>query len=208
MSDTTISFEVQKDLLRKIETKLKDMKSEAPVVLKNAVNETAKQARMELAEEAQKTYTVKDAGFRKAMKMKNATKSKPTATLIVKGEPLPLKSFQTSKAGGAVRAKVLKGGSMKPLIKGTIKAFQGNVARKGQTRKKTTSKGEAGTQVKHIAIAQRETKERLPMRTMWSNSIPVMIGNEKRVYGIIKPNIQKHLQENISRQIDKILGGN
>jgi hypothetical protein len=32
-----------------------------------------------------------------------------------------------------------------------------------------------------------------------------MIGNEKRVYGVVKPNIESNLQENINKQVRKIL---
>jgi hypothetical protein len=34
-----------------------------------------------------------------------------------------------------------------------------------------------------------------------------MIGNEAKVYGIVKPNIEENLQKNIQKQIDRILGG-
>lgn len=203
----SFEFELDKRQLRLLELKLNNMKQEVPKILKKAVNETAKQARLDLAEEAQKTYTVKNAGFKKALKIKNATNGNLTATLKVTGAPLPLKSFQISKAGGGVRAKVLKSGTLKPLEVGGIKAFVGNVAKRGQVRKKDTAKGKKGTQVTHIAVAQRQTREKLPIKTLWSNSIPTMIGNEARVYGVVKPNIQENLQKNIHRQIDKILGG-
>jgi len=182
------------------------MKSEAPRVLKNAINETAKQARKELAEEAQKTYTIKNGGFNKAMKLKAASASSLEATIKAKGKPIPLKNFRISKAGGQVRAQVLKSGGLKPLEKGGIKAFVNNIARKGQKRKKDTKKGKAGTDVRHNAIAQRLTKKRLGIEEKYSNSIPIMIGNEKRAYGVVEPHIQENLQRNVEAQIRKVLG--
>jgi hypothetical protein len=34
-----------------------------------------------------------------------------------------------------------------------------------------------------------------------------MIGSEKYVYGVIKPHIQSDLQKNITREINRLLGG-
>lgn len=115
------------DMLKKIERKLGRMKSEAPKVLKNAVNQTAKQARKELAEEAQKTYTIKKGGFNKAMRLKAASTGNPEAVIKAKGKPIPLKNFRFSRTGGGVRAQVLKSGGLKPLVKGDIKAFVNNI---------------------------------------------------------------------------------
>ena len=48
-------------------------------VLKQALNETAKQARERLSEQAKKVYAIKKTAFRKDMKIKKATVSKPQA---------------------------------------------------------------------------------------------------------------------------------
>lgn len=200
-----IEITYDRDMLRQIEKKLGKMRNEAPKVLKDALNLTAKQARTALATEAQKTYTVKSGGFRKAMKLKAASSGRLEAVIKAKGAPLPLKDFRYSKAGGKVRVQVLKSGGLKPLEKGGIKAFINNIAKRGQTRSRDTKKGKAGSSVKHNAIAQRLTKKRLGIEEKFSNSIPVMIGSEKRVYGIVRPDIQKNLQENVEKQVRKVL---
>lgn len=199
-----IELTYDRNMLAKIERKLGRMKSEAPKVLKNTINRTAKQARKELASEAQKTYTIKNGGFNKAMKLKAASTGNLEATIKARGAPIPLKDFRISKAGGKVRAQVLKSGSLKPLEKGGIKAFINNVAQKGS---KDTKKEKAGTVVKHKAIAQRLTEKRLGIEEKFSNSIPIMLGNEKRVYGVVEPHIQENLKRNIEAQVRKILGG-
>lgn len=202
-----IEISYDQNMLAQVERKLGRMKSEAPKVLKNAINQTAKQARKDLATEAQKTYTVKAGGFNKAMKLKGATTSRLEATIKATGEPLPLKSFRISKAGGQIRAQVLKSGGLKPLERNGIKAFVNNVAKKDQERKKDTEKGRKGSKVTHIAVAQRLGDKRLKIKTLWSNSIPVMIGNEKRVYGTVKPHIKDNLKKNVNAQVRKVLGG-
>ena len=190
-----ITFEYDGDTLAKVEKKLGSLKSEAPKALKNAINATAKQARKELAQEAQKTYVVKSGGFNKAMTIKNATAGSLEAVIKARGAPLPLKDFKVSPASArtgaarpdVVKAKVLKASGMKALQKGDIKAF--------------VVRFKSG----HVDVAQRQGPPRLPIKTLYSNSIPKMLGNEKRVFKVVKPNINKNLQENIDKQVRKIL---
>jgi len=190
-----ITYEYDQNTLAKVEKKLGSLKSEAPKALKNAINQTAKQARKDLATEAQKTYVVKSGRFNKAMTIKNATQSSLEATIKATGAPMELKDYKVSPATartGANRpdltkAKVLKAGSMKGLQKGNIKAFVAKFA--------------SG----HASVAQRRGSARLPLKVLFSNSIPKMLGNEKRVYGVVRPTIEQNLQENIDKQVRKIL---
>ena len=52
---------------------------------------------------------------------------------------------------------------------------------------------------------QRKGKERFPIKQLYSNSVPVMLGNEKRVYGVVEPKIKKNLRKNIEGQIKRVL---
>lgn len=201
-----ITVEVNKASLSYVEKKLGSLKSKAPKVIAKALNKTAKQARKKLAIKAQETYTVKNAGFNKNMKIKNATAGNLEANIEAAGEPLPLKQFKLSKSGSGVKAQVLKSGGLKPLEKSGIKAFVNNIAKKGQTRKKDSKKGKAGSSVSHAAVAQRKGAARLQIKTFYSNSIPKMIGSEKRVYGIVKPQIKSDLKKNIDAQIKELVG--
>ena len=190
-----ITYEYDAKTLAQVEKKLGALKSEAPKALKNAINATAKQARKELATKAQETYVVKSGRFNKAMKIKNATQGNLEATIKATGAPLELKDFKVSPASvktGAsrpsmVKGKVLAANGMKNLQKGGIKAF--------------VTKFASG----HATVAQRQSDARLPIKTLYSNSIPKMLGNERKVYGIVKPNIERNLQENINKQVRKIL---
>lgn len=190
-----IEIDYDRNMLAKVEKKLGSMKKEAPKVLKNAINQTAKQARKDLATEAQKTYVVKSGRFNKAMKIKNATSGRLEATIKATGQVMSLKDYKVSPATmrtgpqrpEVVKAKVLKAGGMKSLQMGDLKAF--------------VVKFKSG----HVAVAQRRGAARLPIKTLSANSIPKMIGNEKRVYGIVKPNIQKNLKANVEKQVRKVL---
>lgn len=173
--------------------------------LRSALNLTANQARTKLSDQAQNTYTVKNAGFKKSMRISATSKY---AVIRAEGAPLPLKDFKVSTRGNVVRAQVLKRGRLKPLVKDDIKAFVNNIANKHQVRKKDSKKGKAGSRVRHIAVAQREGKERLGIEAKFSNSTPVMLGSAKRVYGVVEPEIGKDLQDNLRMFIDKAMERN
>lgn len=176
------------------------------VALKKALKLTAEQARDRLGKKAQETYTVKKAGFKKAMKIRTTSGMAPSATIRSEGKPLPLKNFEV-KTGRTTRAQVLKHGSLKKLERGGIKAFVNNIADKEQTRKKDTAKGKKGSKVRHIAVAQRDGKQRLGIKEKYSNSIPVMLGSKEHVYGLVEPHIANNLQENLKKFVDQALGG-
>lgn len=188
-----IRFEFDEALLKVVEDALGNMKSQSRKVLKNAVNATARQAKKDLAKKAQETYVVKQSRFTKAMDTQNATQGNLTATIKVTSAQLALKDFKASptsyKTGrarpSAVRAKVLVSSGMKPLVAGT-KAF--------------IVKFKNG----HVDIAQRKGKARYPIKKLLSNSIPVMIGNEDKVYGVVEPDIYDNLMGNILKEIRKV----
>lgn len=189
----TLRIDHEKEL-RKIEKKLGSLKSEAPRVLANAVNQTAKDARKKLATQAQKTYAIKTSGFNKEMKIKRARASNPVAVISATGKANELKSFKVSPSKyapseppDAYQAKVVKAGSMKTLVKGDIKSFL--------IRFKSS----------HVTVAQRVGRDRLPIRVLYSLSVPTMIGSELRVYGLIKPELYKDLQANIDKQIARVI---
>ena len=86
-----------------------------------------------------------------------------------------------------LKAKVLKAGGMKSLEKGDLKAFITKFSSK------------------HLAVVQRRGKKRFPIKTLSANSIPIMLGNKQRVYGIVEPNIKKNLKVNVEKQVKKVL---
>lgn len=201
--DGFIQFEVDGAMLRMIENALGSLKSESRKVLKNAVNATARQAKVDLAKKAQETYVVKQTRFSKAMKTKNATVSNPTATINVTGEQLELKDYKVSpatyKTGSArpsvVKAKVLLSSSLKGLQIGSLKAFI----------VKFTNTSKSGKTSSHVSVAQRKGKARFPIKKLLSNSIPKMIGSQDRVFGVIEPEIYDNLMDNIKKEIDKVV---
>jgi len=197
-----IQFEFDERLLKVIEDALGVLKSESRKVLKNAVNKTAKQAKADLAQKAQKTYVVKKTRFTKAMTDKRkATVANPEAVIEVTGEQLELKDFKVSPATmrgknrpNVVKAKVLLSSGLKPLTANT-KAFL-------VTFQNTSKSGKSSS---HTTVAQRYGKSRYPIKKLLSNSIPKMVGSQERVYGIVEPDIYDNLMANVQAEIRKVL---
>ena len=189
-----IQFEFDENLLRVIEDALGDLKSESRKVLKNAVNKTARQAKEDLAEKAKETYVVKKTRFTKAMATKNATIARPEATINITSDQLELKDFKVSPATyktgsnrpSVTKAKVLLSSGMKPLASSN-KAFLAKF-----------SNG-------HVSVVQWRSKSRFPLKKLLSNSIPKMVGSQKRVYGIVEPEIYDNLMANVQAEIRKVL---
>ena len=181
-----IEISYDRNMLAQVEKKLGKMKREAPKALKNALNQTARQARTDLKNQVRKQYTVKAGKVSQAMRIQRATNSKLNATIFVKGKVLNITNYKTSTPKKGAKAQVVKDGGLKQIIgpKG-ITAFQGI----------------------NDLLWQRRGKERYPIKPLKSLSIPKAVGSEKKVYGIVKPDIKKNLKANVNAQVRKILGG-
>lgn len=205
--DGLLKVDVDSTILATIEEALGDLKSESRKVLKNAVNATAKKAKADLIDKAQAEYTAKKSGLKKATTTKNATVSAPTATITVKGETLELKEFKTTAPKSGVKAKV--------AARSTLKLVQSS---KGDKAKAFIATFESG----HTAIVQRQygqiykrdlEKRRRKygphadvtrLKKLLSISFPKMVGGSS-VIGELGTSILDTLQENIQKEIEKVL---
>ncbi len=166
-----------------VERRLGALYRKAPVVISRALNKTARSARVRLARRAQQSYTIKTTGFRKDMKIDDANAGKLEAVIRSQGKPLSINRFKHTAPKSGAKADITKSG-LKSLRGsrniGAFRAMGGN-------------------------IFQREGRSRLPIKKLFSNSVPVMIGSEKRVYGLEKNNINRDLKKNIETQIGLML---
>lgn len=179
-----IEYQVDEQMLEEVQAKLGAMKAKAPTVISRALNKTATTARVDLASKAQATYTVKSGGFKKDMTIKKASAGRLEAVIHSEGRPLDIDRFHiTAPKKTGAKANIIKGGGLKQLIKGNIKAFKGTGKLNGK-------------------IYQRRSTARLPIKKLSSNSIPKMIGNEEKVYGVVKPSIDRNLQHYVEQQIE------
>lgn len=184
------------DTLSHIEKRLGGLAAKAPKVLCKSINDTAVWARREIANEVRKTYTIKLGGFNHDVKIKRANYSHLEAVIQTAGATFPLNHFKYNVGKRTTTAQVLKVGSSKrPLEIDGRRAFYNKISPPGQKGKE------------HWQLAQRTSNSRLPIKALFSNSLPKMVGNEKRVYGIVEPKMEDKLSEQIEKHIKKVLEG-
>ncbi len=193
MAAEHIEVTVDEAMLKAIEAKLKDLKAKAPRALKNAINATARNAKTDLASKAQQTYTVKTSKFKSNIKQRSATTARLEATLTIAGQPNSASSFEyrVNSKRYAARMRVLKAKSLQQVYS------QRGQAGGGGAFAVTFSSG-------HKDVAQRRGTARLPIKTLYGPSDPIMVGSDS-VFGKIKPDIYKLLYSNINKQIEKLL---
>lgn len=197
-------------LLKDIDRKLGALRSEKYKVLKNAVNATAKKANADLIAKAQGEYTAKKGPLNKSTTKRNATLTKPEATITVKGGMLTLRSFKTSAPPTGAKAKVLQSGSLK-----TIQSKKGSRAKAFLTAFQSDHKAivqrQDGQKYKNSSAIHRRKKmwgkhaDMTKIKELMSVSYPIMVGGTK-VLGEIAPGILENLKENIQIEIRKVLG--
>lgn len=189
--DGMLAFELDEITVRDIELRLGALRAKAPTALKNAINMTAKDARTDLWAKANATYTIKKGGFNKDMKLTPANVGNLEAVLLTRGAPIEMIKFRVTDRKGTPRVEILRG-QVKSM---GDRSFVNNVAKKGTHT--------------HVAVAKYigGKDSRLKIQKKFSVSSPIMIGNERKVYGIVEPNIIKNLQNNVDKQVSKILGG-
>jgi hypothetical protein len=56
-----------------------------------------------------------------------------------------------------------------------------------------------------MSVVQRLSKDRLPLKILYSPSIPKMLGNEQKVFGIVEPDINQNLRLNLAKYIHEVL---
>lgn len=204
------------DMLANIEKKLGAMKQKAPKVLKLAINDTARKARTRLAKKAQETYEVKGTGVNKTVHIQFATASNQEAILIYSGKKIPLYQFkhrsgtlgsgiyynptlgrrQIGKGGRGASGKQLKSSSFKSATGAKLKWF---IAQMGS--------GHTGIFQRTGAPRHQGGKGNPEVKEKMGASIPEMIGNEKRVYGVVEPYINSDLETAVERHISRIFKG-
>lgn len=120
-----IEYQVDEQMLEEVQAKLGEMSRKAPMVISRALNKVAVTARVDLANKAQATYTVKSGGFKKDMTIRKASAGRLEAVIHSQGKPLSITKFHTTapKKTGA-KANIIKGSGLKQLIYGNIKAFK------------------------------------------------------------------------------------
>lgn len=217
-----IHFDVNMDDLIEIERALGMVKDKSKMVLRTAINNTAKETITLLVDEANREYIIKKpSGVKKTLSVQKATVGKLYAVVTSRGRVNELYNF-------AVKPRSYRPSNRPPG------GHTGNVARANSPgaliyqrgakdpHKAFTVKFASG----HISIAQRipGSKRGQPnalgvsapprpgrpdeeaIKTLYSPSVPNMLGYEEGVFGVVKPKMYDMLQRNIQEQVQRYLG--
>lgn len=197
-----VDAKINKKDLSKINKAIKNMSQGMPNALSKALNDTAKDVRKELVNETKKQYKIKTSSFNRGTTIKKATPTILVATIKVSGEVNELKDFAVSPARyttgkekpSILKAKVKNQGRFKKLETGGVKAF--------------FIKFRSG----HISVAQRVPGKKMKsnakkdlVKKLLSPSLPIIMGNEKTVYGTVQEKMNEILHKNLEKQIEKIM---
>lgn len=203
-----IQYHVDMQDLTEIEAALGMMKDKSKIVLKAAINNTAKQTVVLLTDEANRKYHIAKSRVKKTMTTKKATTGKLEA-IVTSSEPVnELYDFKVSPR------TYVRGG-------GVPGGYKGNVRRDKSASKLILKPGARGDQYKafvvryksgHITVGQRVPGKRMKsdskkefVKTLLSPSTPNMLGYEQGVYGVVEPQMYDMLQQNIQTQIIRFL---
>ncbi|HMT02405.1 MAG TPA: phage tail protein, partial [Burkholderiales bacterium] len=141
-------------------------------VLTRALNRAIAGAKTDAIEQITATYTIKATTVRDSLTLKKANFNILNASLKADGRVIPLTKFKITEG------KITQDGKSRPIIRTTIKH--------GET--KTLKHGFLATMATgHRGVFLRTGKERLPIKQVFSLSIPQMLGNK---------DIKKYLEDN------------
>ena len=207
-----IRYQVDMDDLREIEQYLGMTRDKSKIVLRGAINDTAKDSMKLLLNETSRRYVLRRSVLKKSMGLSKATASNLSAVIAVVSPTTELYDSKVSPRKyvhpldfehkpSHYKGKVLRDSSLSKLI-----------LRPGTARDKYKAfvvKYQSG----HITIGQRVPGKKMKskphkefVKTLLAPSVPTMMGNEKGVYGVVEPQMYDLLSKHIARRIERHLG--
>ena len=210
-----IRYQVDMDDLREIEQYLGMTRDKSKIVLRGAINDTAKDSMKLLLNETSKRYVLRRSVLKKSMGLSKATTSNLSAVIAVVSPTTELYDSKVSPKKyvhpldfehkpSHYKGKVLRQSSMSKLI-----------LRPGTARDKYKAfvvKFKAGDK-EHITIGQRVPGKKMKskphkefVKKLLAPSVPTMMGNEQGVYGVVEPQMYDLLSKHIARRIERHLG--
>ena len=204
-----IHYHVEMEGLHEIEAALGMMKDKSKMVLRTAINNTAKQTVVLLVDEAAKQYYITSkTRVRKTLEVKKATASNLTALVTSTGQTTELYDFKVKPKAYTPRNRPRAGHTGNVKQSNPAKALYLKPGESKDKYKAFTVKYKSG----HKSVAQRvpgthmrDNPSKEGIKNLRSTSIPAMLGNEEGVYGVVNPKMYDMLQQNIQAQIIRYL---
>lgn len=200
-----INFRVDMEDLAEIISSLGKTKNKSKIVLRDAINNTAKHLRRRLPEAAGDRYNIKRVSrLRKGIDVKKARVGDLVAIVSSRGRPNDLYDFRVAPRAYNPRNR--------PRLGHRVNVVRGNkedylMRRPSSTRDKYRAfvvKFKSG----HISVAQRVPGTRMrsnamkeQIKNIYSPSTPSMLGYELGVYGKLGEETREVLNQEIRKQI-------
>ena len=186
----------------------------APNILASALNTAGRKVRKQIVKDAKGVYAIKKKKVltdtsQGAPKLFTASQSTMEAVIRSKGPMQDIMNFMTrpNKGTGAAAAKVLSSSSMKPLIKGDLKAFvttfaTGHVA--------IVQRDPPATYTSRYGAARRNlygaNADMTKIKKLLSPAVPHMLGNETvrdQAEVLAYETLQAEIQKRVERVLNK-----
>lgn len=204
-----IHYQVEMQDLTQIESALGMMKDKSKLVLRAAINQTAKDTVVLLVDEAATEYYVKSkTHVRKTLDRKNATVGNLVALVTSTGKTTELYDFKVSPRSYAPRNRPRAGHTGNVKMTNPAKNLYLRPEAAGDKYKAFTVRFKNG----HKSVAQRIPGSHMKsepwkeaIKNLHSTSVPAMLGNESGVYGVVEPKMYGLLQRNMQEQIQRLL---
>lgn len=178
-----------------------------PRVLRNAVNDTAKSAQVEIAKKVAKSIKVKQSTVKSRINIKKATLKNLFAWIRIKDRPMSLLNFgarQTDKGvsfRGTDGKRILQERAF--IGKGGNDGFRSNVwvrMKKGEIGKPAV-KVEQGEKLAGVKLVSRK-----PLQKLVGPSVAEMYNNFSGFAAQVISKAQSNLNKNLQRHINLVLG--
>lgn len=187
---------VDTEELKKIAVELKAFPNVAPKAMSAALNRTISTVKTDMRREAVASYEVKSSDVAKSISVKKASPSHLSAEAISMGRPIALSHFKfkpKQPMAGKTRRKV--------MVK--IKKSEGY----GEIKRKPPAFVQNPNGATNIFA--REGESRLPIKRLYSLSVPQMISNKEvlnRITEKAHATLEKRVEHEIKYRLEKIKG--
>lgn len=189
---------VDTEELKRVAVELSAFPKVAPKAMSAALNRTIATVKTDMRREAVAAYEVKSGDVSKSLSVKRATPNRLTAEAISVGRPIALIHFKVKP-----RKPPTKRTNKQVLVK--IKKSEGYAA--------VGTKPSAFVQSANgaVNVFKRTGKSRLPIKRLYSLSVPQMISNEQvitRIKDKAHETLNKRVTHEIEYRLNKLEGGN
>ncbi|MED4572842.1 phage tail protein [Brevibacillus agri] len=186
--------------MAKAERLLRHIPDAAPTALARAINRAAESARTAAARKVRETYFIRHKDVTDTIKIRGASPTKLSASVVSSGSVFPLTAFRVSpkrpQPQKAANVRWQKGKAFKVVAR--VKRGEG-----GPIKSAFVAQMRSG----HVGVFKRAGKERKPIDQFYGPSVPQMLGNPS-VTDWVNEKAKETLDQRLDHEINRLLEAN